>query len=101
MTNKEKSERYATMCNRYGVTALLEMIRQYDRDENFEECQIILDGLNGMEFVNERTIMIPFKYDEIAKSELPKLLHFITGSDGIEVFNYLEKHIQVIKDYVK
>ena len=95
MTNQEKSEKYATMCYQYGLTAILVILEQYDRDGNYSETQIIIDGIQSMEVVKILGLQIN------NETRFTMLLRLITGRDGIEVFNYLEKHIQVIKDYVK
>lgn len=96
MTNQEKSEKYATMCYMYGLTAILVILQNSAYD--WDECDIILDALNGMEY---HGIKFPERYSPDADKSITELLRLIIGRDGIEVINYLEKHIQVIKDYVK
>lgn len=98
-TREEKVEAYKTMCYQYGLTAILVILRQYDDADNFDECQIILDSLNAIEGYTIQDM--PKIWGKNSQFYFIKLLRLITGRDGIEVFNYLEKHIQVIKDYVK
>lgn len=99
MRDQAKSEKYSQMCYMYGLTAILVILQQYDSEGNWQECQIILDALLTMEYFPG--VMVPGNYGKQAQDYFVGLLRLITGRDGIEVFNYLQPHIQVIKDYVK
>lgn len=87
-----KAQKYAMMCQRYGLVSILVILAQYNRDENYNECQIILDGLNGMEVINSIGINLVIYLD---------ILKLITGHEDADILNAVEKHIDTIKDYVR
>lgn len=100
MINQTKSQKYATMCYMYGLTAVLVIFQQCERDSQFDECQIILDALNGMNYVHKTELPLPIRYDNVG-NYFTDLFRLIVGRGGLDIVNYLQKDIDTIKNYVR
>jgi hypothetical protein len=58
---KRKIEIYERACFTYGVMTLCYLIDQYEQEDNFEECDLILKAINNIQALG---VKLPTKYTE-------------------------------------
>ncbi len=62
VTRVLKTAKYLQALYRYGFYTLCYMIQEYEKEENYEECQIIMDAIR--EHNKELNDNLPSKFDE-------------------------------------
>jgi len=94
-----RTEQYVRACFSYGVITLCYMIEEYAKEENFEECQIILDAINIIsKMIGEE---VPTHFDDKAKRWLRLQLIPFTETDGSVIINNLPLYAEHIKNKLK
>lgn len=96
---KIKENRYVQAIFAYGVVPVLLLLEEYEDNQNFEECQIILDAI---QFINTNLEVekLPLKYDATTLSKLREWfsLYGFSGDSAIENMPY---YMSKIKEMVK
>ena len=92
-----KKEGYRKALYSYGFITLCYLIDQYECEENFEECQIILDAIK--EHNLKMSDSLPTKYDETAKEYFSKVIKTFNLS-GSYILNNIEGYIYDIKKLI-
>jgi hypothetical protein len=96
---KIKENRYIQAIFAYGVVPVLLLLEEYEDNENFEECQIILESITFIN-TNLEGEKLPLKYDATTLSKLREWfsLYGFSGDSAIENMPY---YMKKIKDLVK
>lgn len=95
---KAKEILYRRSAFKYGVITLCYLIDIYSKEENYEECQIILDVINSLSEKYE--MWIPKKFDDQAKLWLKVKLKKITGTNGETIIHNLPFYAGMIKSEI-
>ena len=80
---KNKKEKYKDAILHVGIAALTGALRIYELQENYEECQIIIDAINEINL--EYNLDLPTQYEEAFQYWIEALQsHGCTGETAIK-----------------
>jgi hypothetical protein len=95
MNNKEKEVKYKQLCYKYGVITLCFLIDEYAKQEEYEECQIILNAINQLS--EKWGEIYPTTYDDYSKRWFERNIRKITGTDGYFIIDNMPYYIEQVK----
>lgn len=81
---EKKTKIYRSMCFKYGVITLCYLIEQYSEEENYEECQIILDAI--LQLSDKFNMKLPTKFDKNAFKWLKYELASINPNSDVDFY---------------
>ena len=99
-TNLNKVAKYESSIIKFGGYALLYLLEEYEKEERFEECNLIVIAINSFNRHFQYMEQLPTKFSMVQSSDIRKAFsHF--GLGGFDYMQRIKQYADEIKVYVR